>query len=140
MAPHVGDELPPFSRRTTLESWNRFAAVNDEFVPVHMDDEAGRGAGNANGAFGMGNLRLSYLMNLLRGWCGDDGEVVAVEVRFRGVNQKGDVLTAVGRVTSIDTREGETVAELAIDVLDQHGSSTTPGTATVSFPQRSRAG
>ena len=50
---HVGDELPVFQRATGLHHWNRYAAVNDEFVPIHMDDEAGQEAGYPS-AFGMG--------------------------------------------------------------------------------------
>ncbi len=52
----VGQELPGFKRRTDLMNWNRYAAVNDEFIPIHMDDEAGRQGQNEQGAFGMGNL------------------------------------------------------------------------------------
>ena len=54
-----GDKLPAWSRRTSFAEWNRYAAVNEEFVPFHMDDEAGRRAGNEQGAFGMGNLRYA---------------------------------------------------------------------------------
>jgi hypothetical protein len=43
-AAKVGDELPPFVRTTGFDNWNRYAAVNDEFVPIHMDDDAGRAA------------------------------------------------------------------------------------------------
>ena len=56
---NVGDEMPPWSRKTGFMNWNRYAAVNDEFVPFHMDDEAGRAAKNEQGAFGMGNLRYA---------------------------------------------------------------------------------
>ena len=59
----VGTELPPLVRTTGFHNWNRYAAVNDEFVPIHMDDEAGRAQGFP-GAFGMGNLMWSYLHNL----------------------------------------------------------------------------
>ena len=67
----VGDEMPKWSRQTDFMHWNRYAAVNDEFVPFHMDDEAGRKAGNAEGAFGMGNLRYAYLANALADWIGE---------------------------------------------------------------------
>ena len=53
---NVGDAMPTWSRQTSFMEWNRYAAVNDEFVPFHMDDEAGRAAQNEQGAFGMGNL------------------------------------------------------------------------------------
>ena len=40
--PEVGEEIPAFVRQTGFDNWNRYAAVNDEFVPIHMDDEAGQ--------------------------------------------------------------------------------------------------
>ena len=68
----VGTEIPVFQRATGLQNWNRYAAVNDEFVDIHMDDDAGRAAGFPT-AFGMGNLQWSYLHTMLRDWIGDDG-------------------------------------------------------------------
>ena len=68
----VGDQLPKWSRKTSFAEWNRYAAVNEEFVPFHMDDEAGRRAGNEQGAFGMGNLRYAYIVNALHAWIGDE--------------------------------------------------------------------
>ena len=79
----VGDEVPVFSRLGTLHAWNRYAAVNDEFVDIHMDDESGRQAGYPT-AFAMGNLQFAYLNNMLRDWIGDHGRIVGVNVQFRG--------------------------------------------------------
>ena len=47
----IGQEVPAFSRETDFMNWNRYAAVNEEFVYVHMDDEAGRGGDG----FGVGS-------------------------------------------------------------------------------------
>ena len=102
----VGDELQPWSRQTDFMHWNRYAAVNDEFVPFHMDDEAGRRAGNQKGAFGMGNLRYAYLANALRDWIGDEGEIREIGCQYRAINQKNDVLTVVGQVVAKETVEG----------------------------------
>ena len=33
----AGDEIPTFVRQTDMMHWNRYAAVNDEFVYIHMD-------------------------------------------------------------------------------------------------------
>lgn len=127
----IGDQLPEFVRTTGFAEWNRYAAVNDEFIPIHMDDDAGRAAGNENGAFGMGNLRLAYLVNMLRQWIGDDGEIRSLTAKYKGMNQKGDVLRAVGEVVDKQRVDGVTIVHLAIDVVDQNGNSTTPGRATV---------
>ena len=78
----IGDELPRWARRTSFAEWNRYAAVNDEFVPFHMDDEAGRRAGNEQGAFGMGNLRYAYIVNALQTWIGDDARIHEVACQY----------------------------------------------------------
>src|ERR1700733_10411649 len=88
----VGDELPSFTRTTGFHNWNRYAAVNDEFVPIHMDDEAGQAAGYPT-AFGMGNLQWSYLHNMIRDWMGGEGQIVRLSCQFRGPNLKGQTVT-----------------------------------------------
>jgi acyl dehydratase len=132
----VGDQLPAWSRRTDFMSWNRFAAVNDEFVPFHMDDEAGRAALNEAGAFGMGNLRYAYLLNALRDWIGDEGEIREVGCEYRAINQKGDVLTVSGTVTDCRVEDGEHRVYLDVNVLNQDGAATCPGHAVVVLPSR----
>jgi hypothetical protein len=82
----VGAEIPVFQRATGLQNWNRYAAVNDEFVDFHMDDEAGRAAGFPT-AFGMGNLQWSYLHSLLRAWIGDEGRIVRLSCHRLGPRQ-----------------------------------------------------
>ncbi len=129
----IGDQIPPFVRTTHFTEWNRYAAVNDEFIPIHMDDEAGRAAGNESGAFGMGNLRLAYLVNMLRAWIGDDGEIRSLTAKYRSMNQKGDELRCIGEVTGKEVVDGVALIHLDVDVVDQNGNSTTPGQATVAL-------
>ena len=134
----VGEELPVFTRATGFPVWNRFAAVNDEFVPIHMDDEAGRAAGMP-GAFGMGNLQLAYLHNLVREWLGERGRILRMQCRFRSVNHKGQQVTARGRVTSVQRQTVQQtvqqtaglVVELDVWTEDQDGNQLAPGSCTV---------
>ena len=126
----VGTEMPAWSRQTDFAHWNRFAAVNDEFIPIHMDDEAGRAAGNATGAFGMGNLRFAYIANALRDWFGEDAEIVEIGCRYRRLNQKNDGLTVTGRVVEVSGLE----VRLEVDVVNQAGEGTTPGHAVIALP------
>jgi acyl dehydratase len=133
--PQVGDEIEKFVRSTSFANWNRYAAVNDEFVPIHMDDEAGRAA-QQPGAFGMGNLQVAYLHNLLRQWIGPDGEIQALACQFRAINTKDMVVTAGGRVVGVDSDpdSGRVLVELEVWTEDEDGRSLAPGTARVALP------
>ncbi len=117
-------------------NWNRYAAVNDEFIYIHMDDEAGRAAANEKGAFGMGNLRFAYILNALREWAGDEAEIRELECQFRAINQKNDVLTVTGTVTDKRVEDGENRVYLNVDVVNQNGAPTCPGHAIVVLPSR----
>ena len=130
----VGDRLPEWSRQTSFPEWNRYAAVNHEFVPFHMDDEAGRAAGNPKGAFGMGNLRYAYIVNALHDWIGDEGIVREAGCQHRVLNCKDDVLTVVGEVTEKVIEDGEQRVRLDINVVNQDGVPTCPGHAVVVLP------
>ena len=132
----IGDMLPAWSRKTGFMNWNRYAAVNDEFIPIHMDDEAGRAAANEKGAFGMGNLRFAYILNALREWAGDEAEIRELECQFRAINQKNDVLTVTGTVTDKRVEDGENRVYLKVDVINQGGAPTCPGKAIVVLPNR----
>lgn len=132
-----GDEIPTFVRQTDLMHWNRFAAVNDEFVYIHMDDDAAKDSGNKEGAFGMGNLRFAYLHAMLREWMGDEAEVREMSVQYRAINQKHDTLTCTGKITEKNQTGTDNLVRLEINVMNQGLKGTTPGYAIVALPSRS---
>jgi acyl dehydratase len=126
----VGDQLPTFERTTGFHNWNRYAAVNDEFVPIHMDDDAGRLAGYPS-AFGMGNLQWAYLHNLLRQWIGDEGDILSLNCQFRSANVKGQTVTAHGTVTAVRDDGNRRIVDLDVWTEEQSGTKLAPGRATV---------
>ena len=131
----IGDELPAWSRKTDFMNWNRYAAVNDEFVYIHMDDEVGKAALNEQGAFGMGNLRYTYMLNALRDWAGDEAIIKECGLQFRAINQKNDILTVTGKITDKQSQDGELLIFLEMNVINQAGEGTTPGHAIVAIPE-----
>ncbi len=131
----IGQEVPSFVRQTDLMHWNRYAAVNDEYLYLHMDDAAGQAAGQS-GAFGMGTLRLSYVLNALRDWIGDEAEIRELSMQFRAINNKNDVLTTRAVVVEKVAEAADTLVRLEIDVINQDGASTSPGHALVWLPSR----
>jgi acyl dehydratase len=126
----IGTELPPFVRETRMENWNRFAAVMDEFVPHHMDDDDGRISGMP-GAFGMGNLQSSYMHNLIRDWMGESGALRNFTIQWQQPNFKNTVVTASGRIAAVeDTPEGKLVS-LELWTEDNNDRRLANGTAKV---------
>ena len=118
---------------STLEGWNRYAAVNDEFVDIHMSDEAARSAG-LPGAIGMGNLRIGYLDPLLdvvvRSVSADGQEMPHVSdltCRFTAFSVLGDRLTAWARLGD----ERPAGIEVALGVRASTGVETTPAVAHI---------
>ena len=131
----IGQEIPAFERKTDFMNWNRYAAVNDEFVFVHMDDDVGKAAGQG-AAFGMGNLRWAYVINALQDWIGDEAEIRELSMQFRAINHKHDVPTSRGVVSAKSVEDGEHLVTLDINVINQDGAATAPGTAVVVLPSR----
>jgi acyl dehydratase len=129
----VGMELPARAWTAGFEVWNRFAAVNDEFVPIHMDDDAGRAAGY-DGAFGMGYLQWSWVHDVLRDFVGDRGRIDRVQGSFRAPSLKGAEVTAGGQVRGVSTVDGRLVVDVVLWTRTGDGVELLPGTATVSVP------
>jgi hypothetical protein len=127
----VGDTFPPFSRDSGFAYWNRYAAVNDEFIPIHMEDDAGRSAGYPT-AFGMGNLTWAYLHVALHEWFGEEARVAAAGVQYRSAVTRGKRVLVTGTVTAVrPAANGGTEVDLALRAEDQDGTLLAPGTATV---------
>ena len=130
--PAVGDELPAFVRGSGFDYWNRYAAVNDEFVDIHMFDEAGRRAGYPT-AFGMGNLTWAYFHLALHSWFGDDAIIKTVAVQFRSAVTRGTQIHVRAVVKAL--RKGP-AAEVDLDIWAENsqGMRLVPGSATVQLP------
>jgi acyl dehydratase len=134
-----GAELPGIGesfaliRTPTIEVLNRFAAVNDEFVDIHMDDQAAREAGFDN-AIAMGNLTLSWLHSLLRRICGDLGVIDRVRTQFRAPAVRDLPVTCNIEVRDRVAGLNGTILVLTLRATQPDGSDVVRGEAVVSFP------
>jgi acyl dehydratase len=129
----VGQVVVAGPRRTGFAEWNRFAAVNDEFVPIHMDDDEARKAGYPF-AIAMGRLQWSYVHRMLRDWLPDDGRIVAVSLQFRGPTLRGELFDVKAKVTRVRPVGHEQLVDLEVWIEDAKGKVLAPGTATVALP------
>lgn len=133
----VGDRFSTGPRTTGFAEWNRFAAVNDEFVPIHMDDAEGRLAGYPS-AISMGRLQWSYVHNLLRSMLAGEGRIISVELRFRSPVLKGAAFDTKALVTAIRHDRGEKVIDVDVWIEDGDGVVLAPGKATLAVSATAR--
>ena len=129
----VGDIVTPFVRKTELLNFNRFAAVNDEFVPVHMDEKAAIENGFPK-LYGMGALRTALLHVMLREWAGDEADLLRVSIQHRGINFRDDVLTFSGIIIALS--EEDRTVDVAVESRTENGELSAKGSATVRLPDR----
>lgn len=125
-----GAELPPLVRQTGFAHWNRFAAVNDEFIPMHMDDEAGRAQGFPT-AIGMGNLIWSYAHAMLRDWMGEGGRIETISARYWLPNLRESTLTLSAKVAEAVVEGDTTRVTLELLAMDETARRLMSGQAVV---------
>ncbi len=130
-----GESLPTFQRYTDLMNFNRYAAVNDEFVYHHADLDVANSRGQKD-VDGMGLLQFAYLHNLLRQWVGEEGDIQRVGVQYRANNGRGDIVTCHGRAVSKCQEGGLNLVNVDMWTENQRGETLSPGNATVSLLSR----
>jgi len=132
--PAIGGEIPTYERMSSFQHWNRYAAVNYEFVDIHMDDRAGKAVGYP-GAFGMGNLQWAYLHCMLREWAGERAVITRMACQFRSPNLNDLRTIAHGKVIEVRTNDdGATEVDLDVWTETEEGTIIAPGSATVILP------
>ncbi len=128
----VGDKLPLFVRDGTVEHWNRFAAVNDEFAAHHWDPEVAKEEGFP-APFCMAPLQLAFFHAMLRDWTGEDGRIVSVAAKLKGPFFKGQTLTGLACITEINVINGEKHVNLELSQTDETNRTIATGTAQVAL-------
>lgn len=128
----VGTRIGPMRRSTGLAEWNRYAAINDEFMPMHMDDRAAQVAG-MSAAFGQGNLQISYLHTLLRDWLNESGQISRLTARFLKPMFAGTV-TVAASVAGVRSSAAKDEIDLDLTISDEDDIVLTVGSATVTVP------
>ena len=129
---NIGDELPTFIRKGTVEHWNRFAAVNDEFAPHHWDYDVARNEG-FDAPFAMAPLQMSFFNALLRTWMGEQGRIISVSAKLKSPFFKEQTLVVTGRVTELQIVETETYIDIELLQADTDNKTVAIGTAQVAL-------
>ena len=101
----------------------------------HSDELKAQQAGFATG-YDWGGQRMSWLINLLTHWMGDDGFITKLDVRLREPNFLGDTTWLKGRVLAKRLEQGQHLVDIECWGQNQLEQVTMPGSATIRLPAR----
>jgi acyl dehydratase len=135
----VGDPLPELVKRCTPRQLVMWAAASGDFYEIHYDVEFARSIG-LPGLVVHGALKHAFLGQLLHDWVAPGGRIVRYGCSYRGMDYPNEDLRCRGTVTEVTKGASEHLVKLDIWLENERGEVTTPGTATVALPVRSRNG
>ena len=101
----------------------------------HTDEVKAQAAGFTTG-YDWGGQRMSWLINLLTNWMGDDGFLKTMYAQVRQPNFIGDTTWLKGQVTDKRIEDGEHLIDIDCWGENQVGQVTMPSNATVRLPTR----
>jgi acyl dehydratase len=102
---------------------------------VHWDDDLAQAVGTPR-AYDYGPERTSWLIQHLTDWMGDDGFLLAHEMRIRRHNPVGDLLRITGHVESVTPGDDGVRVTVVQRAVNQDGELSATGQGTVLLPRR----
>lgn len=131
----VGQEIACITRGPmTTAHIMRWSAAVENWHRIHYDQRFAVEHDGLPDVLVNGSWKQHQLFALLTELTGDTGWIWKLSFQYRRVNRRGDVLTAWGRVTSKEVRDGLGLVGLDIGIRDADGVEGTPGTAVVVLP------
>ena len=113
--------------------------TDDEYgvpdVVQRLHWEQGRAAELGQPApYDYGTMRTNWLGHLITNWMGDDAWLWKLKTEIRGFNYVGDTSICSGEVVAKRQEGVHSIVDIKLEVTNQHGKVTTPGTASVVLP------
>jgi acyl dehydratase len=133
----VGDEVPPIVKGPMSTAHiMRWSAAMENWHRIHYDKAYATQHDGLPDVLVNGSWKQHVLIQLLTDWVGETGWLLRMKFQYRGMNVPGDTLTAWGRVTGKEERNGLGLVDVEIGLKNQDGVESSPGTATVVLPLR----
>ena len=128
----AGDVLPelvlPAIDRALL---CRFAGASGDLNPIHVDIDFARRAGMPD-VFAHGMLGMAWLGRLLTGWR-PQSRLRSFSVRFMALTHLGNQPVLRGQVVELLEEDGQPLARVAVEMLNQYGQLKIQGEALVAL-------
>ncbi len=128
-----GYGLKPLSEKITQESINTYAKAADDFNPMHVDPEFGKGTPfGTTIAHGMTSLAFASRLledNFGKAW----SEGGKMDVSFKSPLRPGDTATAKGKVINRKIDGDKKIVEVSVFVENQNRDPVITGTAVITL-------
>jgi acyl dehydratase len=134
----VGSAIPPLKLAAiTRADLAAYAQASGDDAAVHLDDQYARAMGFP-GVIAHGLLVMAYLARVLTNWQ-PVGALRNFSCRFMTVTLPGEELECRGVIAALRETEGESLADLDLEVRNQGAELKLAGKATVVLKSRSDA-
>jgi acyl dehydratase len=110
----------------------RYAGASGDFNPIHWNEDFAKSAGYP-GVFAQGMFTAGVLASFVTNWLGEQS-VRRFRTRFVGQVWPGEAIVCSGTVTKVYEADGETRADIALEVTNADGERKIDGDATVAVP------
>ena len=114
----------------------RWSAAVENFHRIHYDLPFATEHDGLPNILVNGSWKQHLLVQMLRGWAGDNGWLWKLSYRFRRQDMAWDVLTAFGQVTEAHRLDDFGVVRCEIGIRNSRDEQSTEGGALVALPYR----
>ncbi|MEG0002331.1 MAG: acyl dehydratase [Comamonas sp.] len=131
----VGDDITALVRGPiTTSHLMRWSAAIENWHRIHYDLPFATEHDKLPGLPVNGTWKQHFLVQMMREWLTPAGWLWKIDFSFRKLDVAGSTLTAWGRITALEERDGMGYVTCEIGIRNQDGQESTPGTAIGVLP------
>lgn len=131
----IGDEIKPLVRGPiTTSHLMRWSAAIENWHRIHYDLPFATEHDKLPGLPINGTWKQHFLVQMMREWITPAGWLWKIDFSFRKLDVAGSTLTAWGKITKLEERDGYGYVTCEIGIRNQDGQESTPGTAIAVLP------
>lgn len=131
----VGDDITSLVRGPiTTSHLMRWSAAIENWHRIHYDLPFATEHDKLPGLPINGTWKQHFLVKMMREWITPAGWLWKIDFSFRKLDVAGTTLTAWGKITNLEERDGYGYVTCEIGIRNQDGQESTPGTAVAVLP------
>lgn len=131
----VGDDIQSLVRGPiTTSHLMRWSAAIENWHRIHYDLTFATEHDKLPGLPINGTWKQHFLVQMMREWLTPGGWLWKIDFSFRKLDVAGSTLTAWGKITHLEVRDGYGYVSCEIGIRNQDGQESTPGTAVGVLP------